>query len=184
MSEERPDYEELADEIRRQMPADSRMADRQDGCYILLDRETGEVKPTDMIGLCAWRTCAQEGGEDPTRIALDQVPLPGGRVGRVSTVFLGIDHAHNRYDDPPPPPVLFETMIFGDSDYADKASRACTVAEARENHARWLRVLQAEAAGLPSDETQADPSLEDLIGMLGMLLQMTAPPPESNAKHA
>jgi hypothetical protein len=97
-------------------------------------------------------------------------------------VFLGIDHAHGKHEDPPPEPVLFETMVLGESEYACKASKACTIAEARENHARWLRVLHAEAAGLQSDEARADPSIEDLMGMLGLLLQ-AGPPPEDNGRH-
>jgi hypothetical protein len=181
MSEERPAYEELADQVRRLMPQTHQGADSRPDCYILLDRETGEVKPTDLLGLSLWRSCAAQAGEDPTRIALDHVQLPGGRVGMVSTVFLGIDHAHGRHNEPPPPPLLFETMVRGESVHADKASKACTIAEARENHARWLRVLQAEAAGQQSPEATADPGLEDLLGMLQMLLQM--PSPEENGKR-
>jgi hypothetical protein len=181
MSEERPAYEELADQVRRQLPAAQQRGHSQHDCCILLDKETGEVKPTDLLGLCAWRSCAEEAGEDPMRIALDHVRLPGGRVGTVSTVFLGVDHGPRR-QDPPAPPILFETMVRGESDHAGKASKACTVTQARDNHARWLRVLQAEAAGLQSPEARADPGLEELFGLLGLLLQ--APPPEeNNARH-
>lgn len=47
----------------------------------------------------------------------------------VSTVFLGIDHNFG----PPGPPVLFETMIFGDDDEKYQ-ERTTTYELAREQH--------------------------------------------------
>jgi hypothetical protein len=99
---------------------------------------------------------------------------------RTKAGLRGPGDGHRSHDDPPPPPVLFETMVLGESDHAGKASKARTLTEARQNHARWLRVLQAEANGLPSDEAQADPSLEELFGLLGLLLE--APQQRVNGK--
>ncbi len=163
MSEEGPDYEAMAEQIRRRMPERPRL-----DCYILLNKETGEVRPTDMLGLSFWRAAREEFGEDPTRIAWDDVPLADGKVGSVSTVFLGFD-CHTR--EPDELPALYETMVWGESVYLNRKSMARTVQEARENHARWMRVLQAEALGQNSEEAVADPDLNDLLGMLGFLLQ-------------
>jgi hypothetical protein len=56
----------------------------------------------------------------------------------VSTVFLGIDH---NFSDDDGPPVLFETMIFGEAgeEYCD---RCCTWDEAIEMHNKALRHLK------------------------------------------
>lgn len=70
------------------------------------------------------------------------------RVGlvEVSTVFLGLDH---RYCGDDGPPILFETMIFGDG-RDDYQERYVTLAEAEAGHRRafWaalspLRQLRA-----------------------------------------
>lgn len=61
---------------------------------------------------------------------------------RVSTVFLGIDHA---FDDGPP--LLFETMIFGGQ--RDQYQTRCSTWDAAEaQHAEALRLVKtAEATG-------------------------------------
>jgi hypothetical protein len=132
--------------------------------YILKDKTTGEVEKTDLPGHFAWRGQCEESGEDPCRIDLTNVDLPGGKVGSVSTVFLGLDA---RESDPPR---IFETLVQGDSIYCGKYSRAASIAEAREHHARWVRVLQAEAQGQASEEYQADMGIEEMVGLLGLLL--------------
>jgi hypothetical protein len=155
------DPEDWADEVRKQLGKDH----VGPPCYILLSKETGEVQETDFLGLVAWRAA----DEEATRIDWTDVPLPGGKVGAVSTVFLGFDAGHRDADDRPPR--LFETMVRGESIYSDKKSAAANVQEARENHARWVRVLQAEAEGKASDEAHADLGLEDLLAMLGLAIE-------------
>jgi hypothetical protein len=72
------------------------------------------------------------------RVALDYVGL-----SRVSTVFLGVDHA---FGDGAP--LLFETMIFADDE--SKLDLACwrysTRAEALAGHADALAALRARVA--------------------------------------
>jgi hypothetical protein len=70
---------------------------------------------------------------------------------RVSTVFLGVDHS---FGDGPP--VLFETMIFGDGDPSDPSERAewhsdyetrcSTWDEAEKMHAVAVREAEAIVA--------------------------------------
>lgn len=55
----------------------------------------------------------------------------------VSTVFLGIDH--NWSDEGPP--VLFETMVFGDGAYDEQCDRCCTLEEARKQHEAMVRLV-------------------------------------------
>jgi hypothetical protein len=55
---------------------------------------------------------------------------------RVSTVFLGIDHAWDGG-----PPILFETMIFGGS-HDEYQVRYRTHAEAVAGHARALKMVR------------------------------------------
>jgi hypothetical protein len=58
-----------------------------------------------------------------------------GKLGRVSTVFLALNHAFR-----PGPPILFETMIFGGpmDQYMD---RYYTEEEARKGHAFAVQAL-------------------------------------------
>ncbi len=56
---------------------------------------------------------------------------------RVSTVFLGVDHAISG------PPVLFETMCFGGS-YDGDQERYSTWDEAESGHKRWVERVTTE----------------------------------------
>lgn len=67
------------------------------------------------------------------RVAKDQI----GAV-RVSTVFLGLDHA---YGDGPPQ--LFETMIFG-GEHDKYQERCSTWEEAEAMHAKAVALVRAE----------------------------------------
>ena len=58
-----------------------------------------------------------------------------GRRGRVSTVWLGLNHA---YDDGPP--VIFETLVFG-GPLSDAMERYTTLEQARVGHAATVRRL-------------------------------------------
>lgn len=69
----------------------------------------------------------------------DRLPEAKKRVGRtktwngeVSTVFLGLDHSWNG-----PPPLLFETMVFGGTHNQD-CERYATWDEAEKGHAAMV----------------------------------------------
>lgn len=69
-----------------------------------------------------------------------RVALTGIKSVRVSTVFLGINHA---FDDGPP--LLFETMVFG-GPLSDEQDRCSTYDEAEAMHERMCeRVRQSIA---------------------------------------
>lgn len=63
------------------------------------------------------------------------------RVGHmmVSTVFLGLDHNWGRG-----PPVLFETMVFGQLDGDGDMFRYCTRQEAIEGHNKVVEEIKKE----------------------------------------
>lgn len=68
-----------------------------------------------------------------------------GRLGRVSTVFLGIDHAYEG------PPLIFETLVF-DGPLDDEMERYTTEEQARTGHefmVMRLTVLRDEPAKAP-----------------------------------
>jgi len=62
---------------------------------------------------------------------------------RVSTVFLGIDHAFFGG-----PPVLWETMIFGSEKWEDVCERYTSRGAALAGHTKWCEaVISGNAAG-------------------------------------
>lgn len=74
-------------------------------------------------------------------------------IGRywVSTVFLGVDHSYRLPDDPPGPPLLFETMTFhqggNEVEDDDGFGRWSTWEEAEAGHARAVELAQARFDG-------------------------------------
>jgi hypothetical protein len=87
------------------------------GKYILQDRVPVLVEDINTWG--EWFERANR------KVAEDR--LLNGKV--VSTVFLGLDHNWG-YG----PPILFETMIFGDTDSEEYCERYHTWEEAEEGH--------------------------------------------------
>lgn len=71
--------------------------------FILIDDEPVAVP---LLEWGRWR----EGHFEQCVIGSDEVQSPGGRIFRVSTVFLGLDHSYASEG----PMILFETMIFDD----------------------------------------------------------------------
>ena len=64
----------------------------------------------------------------------------------VSTVFIGLDHSFS--SNPDAPPILFETMIFGDGGETHYCDRYATWDEAERGHAAAVeaaRVMLAKA---------------------------------------
>lgn len=90
--------------------------------YKLVDRKPVPASHDDMEEIF---------DEDTRRVG--NTELPNG--GRVSTVFLGLDHAFGGNT-----PVLFESMYFPDPSrpYEDDCERYCTWQEAVEGHRRMV----------------------------------------------
>lgn len=98
--------------------------------YVLTD---GVVRGTNDINeFIAWSTREGEMGWPNKRIGNDAV----GK-GRVSTVFLSLDHGFGVEN-----PVLFETMIFGLKGGAEWQRRYVTLAEAKRGHEKAVRILK------------------------------------------
>lgn len=103
------------------------------------------------------------------QIGRDLIELPGGSAALVSTVWIGLNHRYTGDG----PPLIFETMIFWDSeryDSDDYCERTATRAAALSAHdqavayARELGVGDASAWARPDDDPlvardDADPGL-------------------------
>jgi hypothetical protein len=94
------------------------------GMYILKDGEP--VLEPDLMTWAKWYE-----NHEARRVALTQI----GDV-KVSTVFLGIDHAFGEGA-----PVLFETMIFG-GEHDEYTNRYCTLEEAMIGHERAVAMVK------------------------------------------
>lgn len=58
----------------------------------------------------------------------------------ISTIFLGLDHNHERKGEP----LLFETMIFGSKKYSDYQQKYSTWEEAEEGHKKAVNLVKKE----------------------------------------
>lgn len=97
-----------------------------------------KVIPCDLMTWAAW----YKTGVDKRRVAADAI----GDV-RVSTVFLGMNHAHT----PVEPPLWFETMVFN-GPLDGEMDRYTTWEAAAEGHAAMVeRVKPAQAVPKPTD---------------------------------
>ena len=107
----------------------SRIADEQGMITYVLDADGNPVRETDLVKYHSWM-------EANYRVGLDVI----GGV-RVSTVFLGIDHAH--FDGGPP--VLWETMLFDtDEEYQERYTSQAAAIRGHERVCENLRM------GLPA----------------------------------
>lgn len=97
-----------------------------EGMYYYLD-ENHNVLPART-----WGQVKDFFETDRKRVAYDEF----GGV-RVSTVFLPIDHSFRSEG----PPVVFETMIFGDDKNLDYQTRCSTWGEAVKMHERAVRLV-------------------------------------------
>lgn len=75
-----------------------------------------------------------EAHKSVTHVGDDTVEVNGEKV-RISTVFLGMNHAWNDG-----PPILFETMIFG-GDHDEFQERYETWNEAEEGHKKAIELV-------------------------------------------
>jgi hypothetical protein len=92
-----------------------------------------EVVPANHMTWARWfeaasRTPGENGEPTARHVAHDDLPN-----GRVSTVFLGLDHSHGLGG----PPLWFETMVFIGSESVD-TDRYTTWDEAAAGHAAML----------------------------------------------
>lgn len=75
---------------------------------------------------------------------------PDGRVARVSTVYLGLDHQSHPLTGPP---VLWETMIFPEDDHDHYQERYTSAQDAEDGH-------RCAVAGLVDIGWTVDPAAE------------------------
>ena len=101
--------------------------------YILTD---GKITEVPLMEWAEWI-------ENHENKVIEQTDVKDG--GRVSTVFLGLDH--NFSEDGPP--ILFETMYF--SDYPDMAGeemdRYTTIGNAKKGHWDMVKAYGGRASG-------------------------------------
>ena len=72
-----------------------------------------------------------------------------GRVYRVSTVLLGLDHSFSPW---PHKPLIFETMVFADEDMSGEfgiCDRYSTKAEAQAGHKRIVKLVRRMVSERP-----------------------------------
>lgn len=105
--------------------------------YYVLDARNNVVEARDIY---EWATFFNDIGR--RRVAVTDMEHPTLGKIRVSTVFLGLDHAFI----PGGPPMIFETMNFSmHEDMGEDITRYATYAEASSGHAK--RVAQLSALG-------------------------------------
>jgi hypothetical protein len=79
-------------------------------------------------------------GSNKRRVALDALTWGTVSAMRISTVYLGIDHNFLLTG----PPLIFETMVFGEEGWADEACyRWSTLDEAQRGHEKVVLDLIA-----------------------------------------
>lgn len=89
------------------------------------------------------------------RVAGDTVVLDGQQLA-VSTVWLAVDHNFSRQG----PPLIFETMVFGDHPLAEDACwRYATEDEARTGHENVVKALRTARL---TDEILADDAPKEI----------------------
>ena len=99
------------------------MSDTHDGKFYVLDGH----KPLPVDGVLEWAEWFERAERQVNETRIREV--------RISTVFLGIDHAFFGG-----PPLLFETMIFG-GPHDGEMKRCCTWDEAEAMHARAVEMV-------------------------------------------
>ncbi len=113
--------------------------------FWILDEQRRPKVTTDINEWGSWR----ESASDPCRVGDDDV------CGYcVSTVFLGIDHSFGRG-----PPILWETMVFGEG-HLDMDMDRCggTWEQAEEMHRRMVARVRASLGVDVKEEANNDDS--------------------------
>lgn len=112
--------------------------------YKLVGHKAVLITDPDEIGSSFYERhrIIEETGEDPYRVAFDDL---GGGVS-VSTVFLSIDHNHF-WRSNNGPPLIFETMVFGDTMLDLECERCSTWEQAEQQHIRMVALVRAASTG-------------------------------------
>lgn len=114
----------------------------------ILDEDGNPKRERDDLKWAMWFEYSHRSkGKDNRILAQDHI----GSV-RVSTVFLGLDHA---FPPNPKKPVLWETMIFG-GEHDDWMRRYCTRAEAIIGHNEAVEMVKASQLDLRELERMAE----------------------------
>lgn len=105
--------------------------------YYVLNADNQPVPEPDMMRWAQWFEHANR------RVDYTQITS----VLTVSTVFLGVDHRHFGKG----PPVLYETMVFGDADDTDHGEdrRYSTWDDAATGHAMVVKRLRQKQRARP-----------------------------------
>lgn len=80
--------------------------------HYVLDKDGNSVLEPDLLTWARWLETSDR------KLAYDEIRVPGHPNTRVSTVFLGIDHAFGSG-----PPVLWETMVFAKEGWSETRQR-------------------------------------------------------------
>lgn len=116
--------------------------------YYILDEDN---VPQAVLSVTAWGRWFERNG-NRRRVAETETIDDDYSIIRVSTVFLGLDHAFPYFTPTdgngrvsvtytPPPPILFETMIFGGA-HDGYQERYATWAAAEEGHRRAVAMTR------------------------------------------
>lgn len=89
----------------------------------------GKPEPADMMGCVEMFRNAEE---------LRRIECTKINGLSVSTIFLGIDHQWRQG-----PPILFETMVFGDGPWDEFQRRYSTMGEAKQGHFEVVDAINA-----------------------------------------
>jgi hypothetical protein len=124
------------------------------GKYILDD----DGNPVPEPDLLKWVTWMETG--------IRRVNMTLTTRGRVSTVFLGLDHRFRFLDDGPP--LLFETMIFGEDGHSEWDESYCEMYSTREEAqlGHWVAVnmLLEKGAQIVSTEPLVEEAGHEEMG--------------------
>jgi hypothetical protein len=105
------------------------------GEYILDERG----QPVPCYNLLRWAMWFGS-SEEQRRVALDDL----GELGRVSTVFLALDHNFSPMQDPLTyRPILWETMVFG-GPHGHEMRRYMSREAAERGHAEMVKMIREE----------------------------------------
>jgi hypothetical protein len=107
------------------------------GLWYILDNNHKPVTSTG-IDSSKW----MEDNPNRKRVAYDELTDLNGDDVRVSTVFLGVDHAWNSSI-----PILWETMIFGGENDQAYQERYSSYEDALEGHQNAINFIKTENNG-------------------------------------
>ena len=102
--------------------------------WYILDEKNNPVKSTVLIS-CAWLE------KNPDKHFVKQENI---KKAFVSTVFLGLDHSWLDHSEP----LLWETMIFGNTKHDQYQKRYSSYEDALKGHETAVKLLKKEKYGM------------------------------------